>query len=169
MTTKVKTSSWVIFTIATCYFMTIGSNLWESLLTAFAWVAVIKGILYLGDDILTQLSRKMDDRNREKFWKTQREIDEIQARHEASTVDAPVVNSMVPTLSPVTVAIMESAIKEDMQETFSQYLKAMESGDWELVEALRTKQKDLGDQQRVTIGYWREHGVVVKYEDRWDF
>ncbi len=56
MTTKVKTSSWVIFTIATCYFMTIGSNLWESLLSAFAWVAVIKGILYMGDDILTQLS-----------------------------------------------------------------------------------------------------------------
>ncbi|WP_162535273.1 hypothetical protein [Escherichia coli] len=50
---------------------------------------------------------------------------------------------------------MESAIKEEMQETFSQYLKAMESGDWKLVETLRTKQKDLGDQQRETIGYWR--------------
>ncbi|EFH9200551.1 hypothetical protein GEO09_22180 [Escherichia coli] len=53
--------------------------------------------------------------------------------------------------------------------TFSQYLKAMESGDWKLVETLRTKQKDLSNQQRETIGYWKEHGVVVKYEDQWDF
>ncbi|HGF6106431.1 TPA: hypothetical protein ACF2UH_002695 [Escherichia coli] len=158
MTTKIKTSSWVIFTIATCYFMTTGSNIWESVCSAFAMVAVIKGILHLGDDILTQLSGKLDDRKRKKFADLQREI---QASRKSSTI--------VPTFSPETVAIMESAIKEDMQETFSKYLKAMESGDWEAVEALRTKQKDLGNQQRETIGYWKEHGVVVKYEDRWDF
>ncbi|EFH9196666.1 hypothetical protein GEO09_01885, partial [Escherichia coli] len=110
MTTKIKTSSWVIFTIATCYFMTSGSNLWESLCSAFAVVAVIKGILHLGDDILTQLSGKLDDRKREKFWKTKREMGKIQASRESSTT--------VPTFSPETVAIMESAIKEDMQETF---------------------------------------------------
>lgn len=161
MTTKIKTSSWVIFTIATCYFMTTGSNIWESVCSAFAMVAVIKGILHVGDDILTQLSGKLDDRKREKFWKTKREMDKIQASRKSSTI--------VPTFSPDTIAIMESAIKEDMQGTFSQYLKAMESGDWEAVEALRTKQKDLGDQQRETIGYWKEHGVVVKYEDQWDF
>ncbi|MED8071958.1 hypothetical protein Q5444_08920 [Escherichia coli] len=158
MTTKIKTSSWVIFTIATCYFMTTGSNIWESVCSAFAVVAVIKGILHVGGDILTQLSGKLDDRKREKFWKTKREI---QASRKSSTI--------VPTFSPETIAIMESAIKEDMQGTFSQYLKAMESGDWEAVEALRTKQKDLGEQQRETIGYWKEHGVVVKYEDQWDF
>lgn len=161
MTTKIKTSSWVIFTIATCYFMTTGSNIWESVCSAFAMVAVIKGILHVGDDILTQLSGKLDDRKREKFWKTKRETDKIQASRESSTT--------VPTFSPETVAIMESAIKEDMQETFSQYLKAMESGDWKLVETLRTKQKDLSNQQRETIGYWKEHGVMVKYEDQWDF
>ncbi|MGM7269073.1 hypothetical protein ABOB11_04305 [Escherichia coli] len=158
MTAKVKTTSLAIFTIATCYFMTTGSNLWESVCSAFGLVVIIKGILHLGDDILTQLSRKLDDRKRKKFADLQREI---QASRESSTT--------VPTFSPETVAIMESAIKEDMQETFSQYLKAMESGDWEAVEALRTKQKDLGDQQRETIGYWKEHGVVVKYEDQWDF
>ena len=158
MTDKVKTSSWVIFTIATCYFMTTGSNLWESVFSAFVLVVIIKGILHLGDDILTQLSRKLDDRKHNKFADLQREI---QASRKSSTIG--------PTFSPETVAIMESAIKEDMQGTFSQYLKAMESGDWEAVEALRTKQKDLGDQQRETIGYWKEHGVVVKYEDQWDF
>ncbi|MGT5250495.1 hypothetical protein ACRWDM_24145 [Escherichia coli] len=147
-----------IFTIATCYFMTTGSNLWESVCSAFGLVVIIKGILHLGDDILTQLSRKLDDRKRKKFADLQREI---QASRESSTT--------VPTFSPETVAIMESAIKEDMQETFSQYLKAMESGDWKLVETLRTKQKDLSNQQRETIGYWKEHGVVVKYEDQWDF
>lgn len=158
MTTKVKTTSLAIFTIATCYFMTTGSNLWKSVCLAFGLVAIIKGILHLGDDILTQLSRKLDDRKRKKFADLQREI---QASRKSSTI--------VPAFSPETVAIMESTIKEDMQETFSQYLKAMESGDWEAVEALRTKQKDLGDQQRETIGYWKEHGVVVKYEDQWDF
>lgn len=158
MTAKVKTTSLAIFTIATCYFMTTGSNLWESVCLAFGLVVIIKGILHLGDDILTQLSRKLDDRKRKKFADLQREIQESR---KSSTI--------VPTFSPETVAIMESAIKEDMQGTFSQYLKAMESGDWEAVEALRTKQKDLGDQQRETIGYWKEHGVVVKYEDRWDF
>ncbi|HBB1461142.1 TPA: hypothetical protein J8712_003991 [Escherichia coli] len=158
MTAKVKTTSLAIFTIATCYFMTTGSNLWESVCSAFGLVVIIKGILHLGDDILTQLSRKLDDRKRKKFADLQREI---QASRKSSTI--------VPTFSPETVAIMESAIKEDMQGTFSQYLKAMESGDWEAVEALRAKQKDLGDQQRETIGYWKEHGVVVKYEDQWDF
>ena len=158
MTDKVKTSSWVIFTIATCYFMTTGSNLWESVFSAFVLVAIIKGILYLGDDILTQLSSKLDDRKSKKFADLQREI---QASRKSSTI--------VPTFSPETVAIMESAIKEDMQGTFSQYLKAMESGDWKLVETLRTKQKDLSNQQRETIGYWKEHGVMVKYEDQWDF
>lgn len=161
MTAKVKTTSLAIFTIATCYFMTTGSNIWESVCSAFAMVAVIKGILHVGDDILTQLSGKLDDRKREKFCKTKRETDKIQASRESSTT--------VPTFSPETVAIMESAIKEDMQETFSQYLKAMESGDWKLVETLRTKQKDLSNQQRETIGYWKEHGVMVKYEDQWDF
>ncbi|WP_126870298.1 hypothetical protein [Escherichia coli] len=158
MTSKVKTTSLAIFTIATCYFMTTGSNLWESVCSAFGLVVIIKGIIHLGDDILTQLSRKLDDRKRTKFADLQREI---QTSRKSSTI--------VPTFSPETVAIMESTIKEDMQETFSQYLKAMESGDWEAVEALRTKQKDLGDQQRESIGYWKEHGVVVKYEDRWDF
>lgn len=158
MTAKVKTTSLAIFTIATCYFMTTGSNLWESVCSAFGLVVIIKGILHLGDDILTQLSRKLDDRKRKKFADLQREI---QASRKSSAI--------VPTFSPETVAIMESAIKEDMQGTFSQYLKAMESGDWEAVEALRTKQKDLGAQQRETIGYWKEHGVVVKYEDQWDF
>ncbi len=74
MTTKVKTTSLAIFTIATCYFMTTGSNLWESVCLAFGLVAIIKGILHLGDDILTQLSRKLDDRKRKKFADLQREI-----------------------------------------------------------------------------------------------